>query len=74
MSEFICSQLKLSREDVRLWLVEESTINQDEGGILTLLENESVTLAHLGAIDGQRLLIEVRNKDLTWPEEMGALR
>lgn len=33
-----------------------------------------ITLSQLGVGDGQRLLIEVRNKDLTWPEEMGALR
>lgn len=39
-----------------------------------LLEEETKTLSELGITDGHRLLIEVRNKDLTWPEELGALR
>jgi len=40
---------------------------------LTLLEDENATLASLGFRDNDQLLIEVRNKDLTWPEEMVSL-
>jgi ubiquitin carboxyl-terminal hydrolase 6/32 len=40
---------------------------------LTLLEDEEATLASLGFRDNDQLLIEVRNKDLTWPEEMVSL-
>jgi ubiquitin carboxyl-terminal hydrolase 6/32 len=38
-----------------------------------LLEDEEATLASLGFRDNDQLLIEVRNKDLTWPEEMVSL-
>lgn len=62
--EFLCSRLKLRIEDVRLWHIKDTTI---------LLEDEGVTLQDLGVIDGDKILLEVRNKDLTWPEELGAL-
>jgi ubiquitin carboxyl-terminal hydrolase 6/32 len=38
-----------------------------------LLEDENATLASLSCRDNDQLLIEVRNKDLTWPEEMVSL-
>ena len=40
---------------------------------LVLLEDENSTLASLSCRDNDQLLIEVRNKDLTWPEEMVSL-
>lgn len=40
---------------------------------LVLLEDENATLAMLACRDNDQLLIEVRNKDLTWPEEMVSL-
>ena len=40
---------------------------------LILLEDENSTLASLSCRDNDQLLIEVRNKDLTWPEEMVSL-
>ena len=40
---------------------------------LTLLEDENASLASLNIRDNDQLLIEVRNKDLTWPEEMVSL-
>lgn len=40
---------------------------------LTLLEDENATLASLSFRDNDQLLIEIRNKDLTWPEEMVSL-
>jgi ubiquitin carboxyl-terminal hydrolase 6/32 len=38
-----------------------------------LLEDENATLASLSCRDNDQLLIEVRNTDLTWPEEMVSL-
>ena len=40
---------------------------------MVLLEDENSTLASLSCRDNDQLLIEVRNKDLTWPEEMVSL-
>lgn len=58
-----------------MWLIDENlNSTSEDGSSLSLLEEEMITLSQLGVVDGQRLLIEVRNKDLTWPEEMGALR
>ena len=37
------------------------------------MEDENATLASLMCRDNDQLLIEVRNKDLTWPEEMVSL-
>ncbi|KAG8233419.1 hypothetical protein J437_LFUL013413, partial [Ladona fulva] len=64
--DFLCSRLKIRPEDMRLWLF------KDENN-MTLIEEEEATLEELGVIDEDQLLIEVRNKDLTWPEEMGSL-
>lgn len=64
VTEFLCSRLGLRVEDVRLWHVKENTV---------LLEDENATLQELGIIDNDQILLEVRNKDLTWPEELGAL-
>jgi hypothetical protein len=46
---------------------------QQEDNVL-LLEDESCTLEDLG-IDNENnnILVEVRNKDLTWPEEINKL-
>lgn len=63
--EFLCSRLALKMEDVRLWHVKDSQTN--------LLEDENSTLQDLGIADCDQILLEVRNKDLTWPEELGAL-
>ncbi|KYB26971.1 ubiquitin carboxyl-terminal hydrolase 32 isoform X2 [Tribolium castaneum] len=62
--EFLCLRLSLRVEDVRLWHIRDTT---------TLLEDENATLQDLSVIDGDKILLEVRNKDLTWPEELGAL-
>ncbi|XP_063924982.1 ubiquitin carboxyl-terminal hydrolase 32 isoform X2 [Zophobas morio] len=62
--EFLCSRLSLRIEDVRLWHIKDAT---------SLLEDENATLQDLGVVDGDKILLEVRNKDLTWPEELGAL-
>lgn len=40
---------------------------------MLLIEDDEPTLEELGIIDEDQLLIEIRNKDLTWPEEMGSI-
>lgn len=64
--DFLCTRLRLRPEDTRLWQL------QDENN-LTPLEEESLTLEQLGIEDGEQILIEVRNKDQTWPEEMSCI-
>uniref|UniRef100_A0A224Z2Y2 Ubiquitin carboxyl-terminal hydrolase 32 n=1 Tax=Rhipicephalus zambeziensis TaxID=60191 RepID=A0A224Z2Y2_9ACAR len=64
--DFLCTRLRLRPEDTRLWQL------QDENN-LTPLEEEGFTLEQLGIEDGEQILIEVRNKDQTWPEEMSCI-
>ncbi|CAK1541410.1 unnamed protein product [Leptosia nina] len=66
VTEFLCQALGLAREDVRLW-----SLSGDEGSLL--LDDERPTLQALGLAERAPLLLEVRNSDLTWPEEIGAL-
>lgn len=40
---------------------------------MLLMEEEEATLEDLGVCDEDQLLIEIRNKDQTWPEEIGSL-
>lgn len=40
---------------------------------MKLIEEEEATLEDLDICDEDQFLIEVRNKDLTWPEEIGSL-
>lgn len=40
---------------------------------MTLLEEDTLTLEDSGLADLSQVLLEVRNKDLTWPEEMSQL-
>ncbi|XP_014674736.1 PREDICTED: ubiquitin carboxyl-terminal hydrolase 32-like [Priapulus caudatus] len=64
--EFLCSRLRIRYEDMRLWkFMDENTME--------LLEEEEVNLVDLEIDDNQQILIEVRNKDLTWPEELSNL-
>ncbi|KAM3956800.1 LOW QUALITY PROTEIN: ubiquitin specific protease 32 [Aphomia sociella] len=62
---FLCAALGLAREDVRLWLV--------GGAGALLLDDERPALHELQLDARSRLLLERRNPDLTWPEEIGAL-
>ncbi|KAJ2943015.1 hypothetical protein O0L34_g15208 [Tuta absoluta] len=64
VSEFLCSALGLAREDMRLWSV---------GNVAVLLDDERPTLQQLGLDERTSLLIELRNNDLTWPEEITQL-
>lgn len=65
MCEFLCGALGVAREDLRVWWVGTGAI---------LLDDERPSLAELGLDERARLLLELRNPDLTWPEEIGALR
>ena len=38
-----------------------------------LLEDDNITMEQAGIVEDQSILIEVRNKDLSWPEEMSLL-
>lgn len=66
--EFLCLALGLAREDVRLW-----TVAAAAGASTVLLDDERPTLHALRLDERARLLLELRNPDLTWPEEIGAL-
>lgn len=38
-----------------------------------LIEEDSATMEKVGIVEEQSILIEIRNKDLSWPEEMSLL-
>lgn len=67
VGDFLCEQLRLKSEDIRLWHVPYP----DTGAIL--LEEDAMCLKELLIRDNDQLLLEIRNKDLTWPEELGSL-
>lgn len=41
--------------------------------MILLEEEDDATLEEVGVADLAQVLIEVRNKDLTWPEEMSQI-
>ncbi|KAJ8403888.1 hypothetical protein AAFF_G00347560 [Aldrovandia affinis] len=61
--EYLSQRLRIKDEDMRLWLYNSENY-------LTLLDDEDHTLENLKIQDEQHLVIEVRNKDMSWPEEM----
>ncbi|XP_063060913.1 ubiquitin carboxyl-terminal hydrolase 32 isoform X2 [Engraulis encrasicolus] len=61
--EYLSQRLRIKVEDMRLWLYNSENY-------LTLLDDEDHTLESLKIQDEQHLVIEVRNKDMSWPEEM----
>ncbi|XP_042222314.1 ubiquitin carboxyl-terminal hydrolase 32-like isoform X6 [Homarus americanus] len=65
--DYLATKLRLRIEDIRLWYV------RDEPAGMILLEEEDATLEEVGVVDLAQILIEVRNKDLTWPEEMSQI-
>lgn len=67
VGDFMCQHLKLKFEDLRLWHV------YNLGENACLLEEDSLTLQDLAISDNDQILLEIRNKDLTWPEELGSL-
>ncbi|EDV97503.1 ubiquitin carboxyl-terminal hydrolase 32 isoform X2 [Drosophila grimshawi] len=71
VGEFLCDQLRLKPEDIRLWHVPPSSATLDNSAIL--LEEDTMCLKELLIRDNDQLLLEIRNKDLTWPEELSSL-
>ncbi|KAM9469598.1 ubiquitin carboxyl-terminal hydrolase 32 isoform 1-T1 [Clarias gariepinus] len=61
--DYLSQRLRIKGEDMRLWLYNGENY-------LTLLDDEDHTLESLKIEDEQHLVIEVRNKDMSWPEEM----
>lgn len=55
-------------QDIRLDL-----LTNDDLSFAVVLEEEDQTLEELGVRDLSNVLIEVKNKDQTWPEEIGSL-
>ncbi|KAM9852934.1 ubiquitin carboxyl-terminal hydrolase 32 [Aulostomus maculatus] len=60
---YLSQRLRIKEEDMRLWLYNSENY-------LTLLDDEDHTLESLKIQEEQQLVIEVRNKDMSWPEEM----
>ncbi|XP_058975366.1 ubiquitin carboxyl-terminal hydrolase 32 isoform X3 [Musca domestica] len=69
VAAFLCEQLRLRSDDIRLWHIPSG--NVDNSAIL--LEEDSMTLKELMIKDNDQILLEIRNKDQTWPEELGSL-
>lgn len=65
VAEFLCIRLKLKPDTIRLWYLNNE--------IPYLLEDEFLTLDELEFRDNDQILLELRNKDLTWPEEIRAI-
>ncbi|XP_069471171.1 ubiquitin carboxyl-terminal hydrolase 32 isoform X2 [Ambystoma mexicanum] len=61
--EYLSQRLRIKEEDMRLWLYNSENY-------LTLLDDEDHMLEYLKIQDEQHIVIEVRNKDMSWPEEM----
>ncbi|KAJ7995851.1 hypothetical protein DPEC_G00231010 [Dallia pectoralis] len=61
--EYLAQRLRIKEEDMRLWLYNNENY-------LTLLDDEDHSLEGLKIPDEQYMVIEVRNKDMSWPEEM----
>ncbi|XP_036380536.1 ubiquitin carboxyl-terminal hydrolase 32-like [Megalops cyprinoides] len=61
--DYLSQRLRIKEEDMRLWLYNNENY-------LTLLDDEDHTLEGLKIPDEQHMVIEVRNKDMSWPEEM----
>lgn len=67
LGEFLCARLKLKQDTIRLWHMGQN------GDAPYLLEDEPLTLEELNFLDNDQVLLEIRNKDLTWPEELRAI-
>lgn len=73
VGDFLCQRLKLRPEDVRIWHLGGSSNLSAQLDAPYLLEEEHLTLEELAITDNDQILLEIRNKDLTWPEELGSL-
>ena len=65
--QYLGDKLRLNTDDMRLWLVApNATLILLEDCVEETLESAEVT-------DSSEILLEVRNRDLTWPEEMNEI-
>ncbi|OQV22250.1 Ubiquitin carboxyl-terminal hydrolase 32 [Hypsibius exemplaris] len=64
--DHICRRLRLPSDDLRLW------IYADDNN-MTLIDDENVNVKRMGLRDFDKILVEIRNRDLTWPEELSSL-
>ena len=71
----LSAALRLSPESSRLWLLTPGSSRDldDPEREMLLLEEEDLRFVELNITTGSLVLLEVRNKDLTWPEEMSRL-
>lgn len=67
VGEFLCARLKLKQDTIRIWHMGQN------GESAFLIEDENASLEEMKFEDNDQILLEIRNKDLTWPEEMRAL-
>ena len=66
IADFLSMRLHIKLEDLRLWqCLEDSS--------LRLLDDEVLNLEELGFRDDFSLLVEVRSRDGTWPEEITSI-
>ena len=66
IEEFLCQRFNTKPEDLRLWHF------KDESHMRLLVE-PSATLEDIGIKDEDSILVEVRSRDGTWPEEISSL-
>ena len=66
VAEFLSQRLHVKHEDMRLWRFKSEAD-------MTLLEDEAADLEDCGFSDDESLLMEVRSRDGTWPEEITSL-
>ncbi|XP_071850144.1 ubiquitin carboxyl-terminal hydrolase 32-like isoform X3 [Apostichopus japonicus] len=64
--EFLAQRIRIPNEEMRLW-------NFRDESNPALIEEDSATMEKVGIVEEQSILIEIRNKDLSWPEEMSLL-
>jgi ubiquitin carboxyl-terminal hydrolase 6/32 len=72
VGEFLCQRLKLRLEDIRLWHI-MGPYSGSVHEVPYMLEEETMTLQDLLINDNDQILLEIRNKDLTWPEELSSI-
>eukprot|EP00095_Tigriopus_kingsejongensis_P012381 snap_masked-scaffold190_size271632-processed-gene-1.19 protein:Tk12381 transcript:snap_masked-scaffold190_size271632-processed-gene-1.19-mRNA-1 annotation:"ubiquitin carboxyl-terminal hydrolase 32" len=66
IADFLSTRLHTKLDDMRLWQFKDETQ-------MNLLEDEALTLEDAGLKDEGSILVEVRSRDGTWPEEITSL-
>uniref|UniRef100_A0A915CQ91 ubiquitinyl hydrolase 1 n=1 Tax=Ditylenchus dipsaci TaxID=166011 RepID=A0A915CQ91_9BILA len=71
LHNYFARQLKLDLDSVRLWCLEVDGLKQNR---MLLIADDLSSLHTLGILSNAQLLLEVRNRDMSWPEEMRKLQ